>query len=440
MADVTLPHNWTPRPYQRPMWQALEGGAKRVFLLGHRRSGKDDNSLHYMATAAIQRPATYWYMLPQQNQVRRAIWDAVNSRTGRRRIDEAFPDAAFPKKRHNDMTIEAVNGSMIHFLGSDGFNSLIGSPPFGLVFSEYSLTNPSAWAYLRPILDENGGWALFNMTPRGKNHAYTMYKLALDLGWHVSTWLPGDTGVFTQGQLEAARAEYAALYGMDDGEAMFQQEYWCSFDAALVGSYYGRYIADAEKDSRIRSVPYDPVLTVTTAWDLGIDDSTSIWCAQFVHGEIRLIDYYEASGNGLEHYVRYLRDKPWVYADHLLPHDAKARELSTGRTREEFLRGLLPGDVRVVPAQGVADGINAVRAILPRCRFDAKGCERGIEALRMYRREYDQEKKIYRDKPEHDWTSHGADAFRQLAVGMVEVRETEKKPPRLSTFAATRAA
>jgi hypothetical protein len=432
---VTMPNNWTPRKYQRPMWRYFEGGGKRAFLLWHRRSGKDDNGLHYTATAAIQRPATYWYMLPQSNQVRRAIWDAVNPHTGLRRIDEAFPDIICHAKRSNDMVIALVNGSLIHFIGSDGFNAMVGSPPLGLVFSEFSLTNPSAWGYLRPILDENDGWALFNMTPRGKNHGYTMFRHAQKAGWFVQTCLPTDTGVFSGEQLEEARAEYHSLYGPDDGEALFQQEYWCSFEAALVGAYYGAYMRDAGSAGRITSVPHEPTCPVVTAWDLGIDDSTVIWCVQTVGKEIHVIDYYEASGRGLDHYAQWLLSRPYVYAEHLLPHDSQARELGTGKSRVEVLRSLGLQNVTVVPQQGLADGINAVRSILPRCWFDAEKCENGLEALRMYRREYDENKKIYRDQPVHDWSSHASDAFRYLALGL---REQPKEDRRNLKYASLR--
>jgi hypothetical protein len=427
MNAVTLPHNWTPRPYQRAMWRYLEQGGTRAFLLWHRRSGKDDNGLHFTATAAIQRPATYWYMLPQHNQVRKAIWDAVNSHSGKRRIDEAFPDAICKRKRGTDMVIELVNGSMVHFVGSDGFDALVGSPPLGLVFSEFALTNPAAWAYLRPILDENGGWAIFNSTPRGKNHAWTMFRHAQSSRWFVQTCWPTDSHVFTPEQLEEARAEYIALYGPDDGEALFQQEYWCSFDAALVGAYYGSYMRDAESAGRICSVPHDPVCPVVTAWDLGIDDSTVIWCVQVVGKEIHVIDYYESSGRGLDHYAGWLLSRPYVYREHLLPHDAEVREMGTGKARVEVLRSLGLQNVCVIPAQHLADGISAVRAILPRCWFDAAKCERGLEALRMYRRDYDEEKKIYRDAPVHDWSSHASDAFRYLALGLNERPREERR-------------
>ena len=426
MLEVVLPHNWTPRHYQTPMWRALESWAKRAFLLWHRRSGKDDNGLHYMSTAAIQKPATYWYMLPQQNQIRRAIWDAVNPHTGKRRIHEAFPDVLCRTRRGTDMVIEMINGSMVHFVGSDSFDALVGSPPYGLVFSEFSLTNPAAWAFLRPILDENGGWAIFNMTPRGKNHGFTMFEYAKKAGWFVQTCLPADTGVFTPEQLEAARAEYHALYGPDDGEALYQQEYWCSFDIALVGSYYGRYMREADEQKRITAVPHDPILGVVTAWDLGMDDSTCIWCAQVVGREIRIIDYYQSNRQDLGHYVKWLMDRPYVYEEHLLPHDAKVQEMGTGKTRLETLHSLGLVRARAVGKQSLVDGINAVRAILPRCWFDQDKTEHGVNALRMYRREYDTERKIYADKPVHDWASHPADALRYLALGLNE-KPTEKR-------------
>lgn len=447
MSEITMPYNWFPRPYQEGMWKYFQKGGKRAFLLGHRRSGKDDNSLHWTATAAIQKAANYWYMLPQKNQVRKAIWDAINPHTGKKRIDEAFPDQICIKKRDTDMAIELINGSMVHFIGSDAFDALVGSPPYGLVFSEFSLTNPSAWAYLRPILDENGGWALFNTTPRGRNHAWSMYEYAKEKGWYTVTWLPTNTKVFTPEQLEEARNEYYALYGEEDGEALFNQEYWCSWDAALVGSYYGHYITDLERNDHIKKLIYENTLPVHTAWDLGVDDSTAIWFFQIVGREIHVLDYLEGSGQGLEWYVKELNKKPYVYGDHLLPHDIKVKEMGTGKTRLEMLRSFGLVGAQVVPLQSVADGINAVRVVLPRCYFDIKKCEKGLEALRMYRREYDDLRRIYHDRPVHDWTSHAADAFRYLSLGISYVFNQEraiynarKRGCKVSLFARSRVA
>lgn len=176
--EITLPHNWRPRDYQIPMWRYMEHGGRRSVLLWHRRAGKDDNSLRYLASAAMEKTATYWYLLPKAVQVRRAIWEAVNPHTGKRRVIEAFPDAIVARTRGNEMTLTLANGSSVHFLGADNFDTLVGSPPYGIVFSEYSLTNPLSWAYLKPILEENGGWAIFNFTSRGRNHAATLYEYA----------------------------------------------------------------------------------------------------------------------------------------------------------------------------------------------------------------------------------------------------------------------
>jgi hypothetical protein len=419
------------------MWQSAgdDPAGWRGLLVWHRRAGKDDNGLHFMARSAALKKATYWYMLPEANQVRKAIWDAINPHTGIRRIDEAFPDAAFPSKRGTTMDITCANGSMIHFVGADNFNSLVGSPPYGLVFSEFSLTNPLAWAYLRPILDENGGWALFNGTPRGRNHLATLFESKKDDPlWFVQRLSATDTGVFTAQQLEQARREYLDLYGADDGDALYRQEYLVSFDAGVVGAYYSKFMDHLESQGRIREIPCEPLLPVHTAWDLGMDDSTAIWCYQVVNEEVRIINYYEAAGNGLDHYVNWLRSNPYTFGVHALPHDVQVRELGTGRSRLEMLQSLGLGNVEVVPAQNASDGINAVRTLLPKCYFDAVKCKQGIECLRMYRREYDAVRKVYKEKPLHDWTSHGADAFRYLALS---VRTTQpkldfKRPRRLA--------
>ena len=366
----------------------------------------------------MQRVGVYWHMLPQADQARKAIWDAVNPDTSKRRIDEAFPREIRDSTRETDMFIRFRNGSSWQVVGSDNFNSLVGSPPIGVVFSEWSLADPQAWAYLRPILLENNGWALFIFTPRGRNHAHkTLLTAQSEPGWFGEVLTVEQTKRFTAEQLEAERRELVAQYGQEFGEAAFQQEYYCSFDAAIVGAYYARLISTAEAEKRVTAVPWEPGVLVHTAWDLGIGDSTAIWFCQQVGREVRLIDYYEASGVGLDHYVKILREKPYVYGEHVLPHDAEAKELGTGKTRTEMLRSLgIKG--RVIPQQSVDDGINAVRMLLPRCWFDKTRCERGLEALRQYRCDFDDRLKTFRPRPLHDWTSHAADAFRYLAQGL----------------------
>lgn len=401
-----------------PSWAALEAGIKRALLVWPRRHGKDDICLHYTATQTQQRVGTYWHMLPQAAQARKAIWDAINPHTAKRRIDEVFPKGLRATTREQDMLIRFKSGSSWQVLGSDNYDSFVGSPPVGVVFSEWALCDPRAWSYVRPILLENDGFALFNGTPRGRNHHATMYEQYRDdPQWFVERLSALDTGLFTPAQLEAERAEYVLENGEDVGEALFRQEYLCSFEAPVVGAYYAKLLEEAEEDGRISSVPFEPDQRVYTAWDLGIGDSTAIWFAQVSGREIRLIDYYESSGVGLDHYVAKLREgrrARYTYAEHWLPHDAEHRELSTGRSRLETLRNL-GLEARVLPVARIEDGINAVRMLLPRVWIDKARCAEGIRALQHYRSEWDEKRKVLRPRPLHDWSSHGADALRYFA-------------------------
>jgi hypothetical protein len=425
--DIILPNRWQPRGYQRRLWRYLEAGGKRAVAVWHRRAGKDEVCLHWAACAAMQRVGNYWHMLPEASQARKAIWDAVNPHTGRRRIDEAFPPSIRAGLRDDDMRIKLINGSAWQIVGSDNFNSLVGSPPTGLVFSEYALTSPAAWDYLRPILAENGGWCLFMMTPRGRNHAWSLYELARGRpDWFAELLTVEQTGAIAPDIIADERASGMA-------EDMVAQEYYCSFDAALPGAYYGKLMQSAETEGRIGRVPWAPDAAVHTAWDLGIGDSTAIWFCQQVGQETRLIDYYENFGVGLDHYAKVLRERPYVYGEHSLPHVAQVADLSTGRSRLQTLASLgVHG--RVLPREpNIDDGINAVRNLLPRCLFDAAKCARGLEALRQYRCDYDAERKIYSARPRHDWTSHAADAFRYLARGLPEASVSRARRDRYSS-------
>lgn len=417
MARIKLPNNWTPRPDQIPFFSSIKPGSRSI-VVAHRRWGKDDVALHSTSCNAMQRVGNYWHCLPEYGQCRKAIWEAVNPRTGKRRIDEAFPDAIRENVRSQDMFIKFKNGSTWQLIGSDNFNSLVGSPPVGLVFSEYALANPGSWGYLRPILAENNGHACFISTPRGKNHLYDLYQFAKDdPAWFAEIITAQDSGVFTPEMLEQERLELINEMGTEEGEAFFRQEYYCSFEGAICGSYYGALLDLAEQDGRICNVPYDAALPVYTAWDLGVGDATGIWFIQ-VHGaEIRVIDYYQASGEGLQYYAKYLSSKPYVYKEHIMPHDIKVRELGTGKSRYETAQTLGIKPITICRQLPVDDGINAVRSILPRCYFDKKKTAQGLECLKGYRKEYDDKRKEYKNKPYHDWTSHGADAFRMFAVG-----------------------
>jgi phage terminase large subunit len=282
------------------LWTYLEQGGKRALEIAHRRWGKDEVALHRAAVAAHERAGSYWHMLPEYAQARKAIWSAVNPHTGRRRIDEAFPLASRAATSEADMFIRFKNGSTWQVIGSDNYNRLVGASVAGVTFSEFATSNPASWAYLAPILVENDGWALFITTPRGRNHVYKMREVAkASPGWFCEISTVDDTGAILPEAIETQRREYHALYGEEAGDALIEQEYWCAFEAAILGAYYGKELARASREGRIRQVKPDPDLPVHTAWDLGVDDANTIWFFQVSGGEIHVVDYYEASGGVL---------------------------------------------------------------------------------------------------------------------------------------------
>jgi phage terminase large subunit len=434
LAAIRIPHNWTPRAYQLPAWSYLERGGKRADLPWHRRSGKDEISMHWSAISAIQRPATYWHMLPEAAQARKAIWEAVNPHTGKRRIDEAFPHEIRRRTREQEMAIQFVTGSTWQVVGSDNFNSLVGSPPVGVVLSEWSLANPSAWAYIRPILLENNGWAIRIYTPRGKNHAYRGHEAAKQSDeWFAQKLTVAETGVFTPAQLEAERQELIREYGDTEGDSFFQQEYYCSFDAAILGAVYGKWIARAEAAGRVGVVSYDESVPVRTAWDLGYDDLTAIWWFQIVGNEVHVIDYYQANGQPIEHYADILKAKPYDYTDsvHYGPHDAAHKLLAAGgRSIVAQLRDL-GIRMRVVPATSRQNGIHAARKTIDSSWFDATNCATGLDGLKQYHFKWDDRLRILSAEPVHDWSSHPCDAYEIIGqVWREQVVEPEPKPAR----------
>lgn len=468
---ILLPNKWLPRPYQWPWWDAtVNRGIRRSILFWHRRAGKDDVALHktaYMAhpgenTPARCRVGNYWHCLPQYSQARRAIWEAVNPHTGKKRIDEAFPKEIRATTRQDTMSIEFKNGSTWRVVGSDKPDSLVGAPPIGIVFSEWALSNPSTWLYLEPILLENGGWADFISTPRGRNHARGLYDAAVnDDEWFAEIQTIEDTGFANDeaflAELEKSRNRYAKMLGSKDmADALIEQEYWCSFEAAILGSYWGREVQAAEREGRIRTEGIEPDenTPVDTVWDLGVGDSTAIWFFQMIGAEVWVLDYYEATGYDVTHYAEVKRRKPYSYKVNgkdsidYVPHDAKQRswtatgyireedkdrplrEVGRARQRLEAMRecGLNP---QLVPQHRIEDGINAARVTLARCWFDGPACEEGLECLRQYRQEWDDDRKAFQDRPYHDWTSHGADAFRYLAMAWrMKAPEKPKEKPR----------
>lgn len=429
-SDLTLPANgWEPRRDQLRLWRYLMNGGTRACEIAHRRWGKDDVGLHMTAIKAHLRVGTYWHMLPQANQARKAIWDAVNPRTGMRRIDEAFPEALRAVTRENEMFIRFKNGSSWQVVGSDNFNALVGSPPIGIVISEWAISNPAAWAYLSPILRENGGFVLFITTSRGKNHAKrTLDTFADDPEAFAEVTRADQTAVFTPEALAAERRELIGQYGEDMGHALFEQEYMCSFDAAILGAYWGAELAAAERDGRVRPLAIDPTMPVHDAWDIGVRDSTAIWFFQTDGFRVRVVDYYENHGKDAAHYVKFVQDRGYKRGITWLPHDAKVTEWTANRTRVETITklGLNP---RLVPDHKLMDGINSARLIIPLCEFNSTpAVQQGMEALKAYQKEWNEKMSRFSDTPLHNWASHGADAFRYLAIGWRQQVKAPEKP------------
>lgn len=364
------------------------------------------------------------------------MWTAINPHSGKRRIDDAFPPELRKKTLEQEMMIEFHNGSNFQLVGSDNFNSLVGSPPVGLVFSEYALSNPSAWAYLMPILEENGGWAVFNSTPRGKNHFKTLLEFAQrEEGWFADVKPANKTGVFSEKQLQNILKTLQAQYGDDFGYAMYMQEYFVSFDAAIPGSIWGDCVTKADMEGRITEIPVNPEYLVYTAWDLGRTDDTAIWFFQLINGSIHVVDYHASSLKEIEFYADFLRN--WKskygcqYGTHFVPHDARPRRLGMGgKSILQQFNDHNVGRFVITANLDVQEGIQAARATFPHCRFDAVRCADGIEALKQYHRSWDEEKQQFSTVPVHDWSSHAADAFRYLSLSWKHPKTKQELPPR----------
>ncbi len=420
MSEIALPNNWIPRPDQLPLWRYLSNGGKRALMIAHRRWGKDDVALHRTAMAAFERVGNYWHMLPEASQARKAIWDAVNPRTGIRRIDEAFPKELRETTRENEMSIRFINGSMWQVVGSDNYNSLVGSPPIGVVGSEWALANPAAWAYLRPILVENGGWALFVTTPRGENHVKDMLNAwQQDPQAFTQILTIADSRILTEEQIRLEKLAYIRELGDESGESLFNQEWYCSFTTAVVGAIYGRVLREATANKRIGTVRFMPGSAVHSCWDIGLDDAMAFWLFQRVGTEWRWLHYYEAREKPLEHFaeiIRALKDEHgFSLGECILPHDARQRKLGVteNTTVKDMFRALRIGDVQVVPrTMDVMNDIAQVQKNFSAFFIDENNCAKGVKALLHYRREYDPDRRRFYEKPVHDWASHGCDAMR----------------------------
>ena len=425
-----------------PAWCYLENGGRHCELVWHRRSGKDELSLHWTAVSAVTRVGNYWHMLPQANQARKALWTAVNPHTGRRRIDEAFPRELRTGQDDHEMSIRLATGSTWQVVGSDNFNSLVGSPPIGLVFSEWALCDPSSWAYLMPILEENGGWAIFNTTPRGKNHAYRSLNGAKKNPAYFGQLLPSkDTGIFSDAQLEGILASLIETFGEEYGLSVFEQEYECSFEAANLGAILGRALVRADREGRIDDDhDYDPAGSpIEISSDIGFRNASSWWFWQPCLGGFRIVDFAKDSGRDADEWCEKLQqiadDRGYKIGHIWLPSDAKTRTFAAKHTAIEIFLQHFGGEVvRVTPAVEREDRINAARRVLRHCKFHRTKTEKGRDGLSAWAYVYDEERKEFSKEPDHNWASHDGDGFSYGAIVMEEDQPPVKEEPPRSIF------
>lgn len=429
MAEYEFRVRW----YQRPFHEALVGQKKkRLIEIAHRRWGKDEIVLNGFRQLSQKRVGTYWHCFPEYAQARKAIWNGINGHTGKRRIDEAFPPEIRKRINDNDMFIETVWGSTWQLLGSDRYDATVGSGPVGVAYSEWALCNPAAWAYHKPMIEESNGVAAFITTPRGNNHAKTMYDRAKGNElWFAEISSVQDTGALTEEQMKESLSEYQDLYGHDLGLALFRQEYDCSFSGAMIGAYWGHEIDEAEREKRFLSLDIDRRYPVHTAWDLGKAINNPIWCFQVIPGEPgpRIVDFYRPDSDDLESWCAWL-DAHGYGGNDYVPHDIMHQNWGSKRTRFETLKDMGRTPKRVDIAS-VGDGINAGRQTIKVAMFHTADDERGqrvkdgIEGLKNYRREWDDDFKRFRDNPVKDWAEHIGSSWRYLGLAW---KDTDTAP------------
>lgn len=407
---IEIPYK--PREQQLAIHELMDSKRFGV-VVAHRRMGKTVSAINHLIKDAVlnQKEAPrYAYIAPTYGQAKRVAWDYLVK-------------YATPLGGTNNISELRVDfwGRRIQLYGSDNPEALRGQYFDGVILDEIGDQNPKIWTdIIRPALADRKGWCMFIGTPKGHNHFKELRDRAqTEDGWGLLEFKASETGVVDDTELKAARNEM--------GEDKYRQEFECSFDAAVEGSYYGQILNELEEKNHMQEIPREELSRTWTAWDLGMGDSTSIWVAQLVGSEVRLIDYYENHGVGLDHYVKWIKDNGYHRAEHILPHDVQVRELGTGKSRMEMLQeaGL---EIKVAPRMSLDDGIQAVRRLLPRCWFNVPKVQIGLNCLRNYRRDYDEKRKIFFERPLHDWSSHGSDSFRYLALGLDEGHSSWSTP------------
>lgn len=419
MTQVHLPHSFIPRDYQIPMMTARQLGFKREVYVLHRRAGKDLTAINDMAKAVFERIGIYYYLFPTFAQAKKVIWDGMTGE-GRRFIDY-FPPKLIRKTNSTEMKIEFINGSILQLIGTDNYDSIKGTNCVGAIFSEYALQDPRAWELvIEPILAENDGWAKFLYTPNGKNHGYELWNYAESSSDWFSmmrtinqTKKPDGTPVITPEFIQSLRDRNV-------DEELIQQEYYCSFRMGTAGAYYAKLMEAARQAGRIRRVPFDNTLPVHTAWDIGVNDFTSIIFFQKIWREYHVINFYENMGEGVQFYAQIMQDMAkefgYYWGNHYAPHDVKARSFAAEGKSTLQVANSLGLHFQPLPKTNLAMGLAAVRSLIPKCYFDEEKCKLLIRHLENYTKAWNNTLKVWMDTPKHDEHSHGSDGFRMFGL------------------------
>jgi len=411
-------NKWKPRSYQIPLLDAIINKKyKRVIGIMPRRSGKDLTAFNICIRECLRKVQVIFYVFPTYSMGRKILWDSITN-DGTRILDY-IPDKVVESKNEQQMRIRFLNGSVLQVIGSDAYDtSLVGTNPQGVVFSEYALQDPRAYQFVRPILTANDGWALFISTPRGKNHMWELYQIALN---NPNDWFSYKLTVEDTGHIPIEEIEKEMASG-EMSQDLVLQEYYTSFEMGVEGAYYSKYIDRMRVKGQIGQVPYEAAFKVHTSWDLGVRDSTTIIFFQVIGQTVRIIDCYENSKVGLEHYIKVINEKPYTYGRHIAPHDIQVREFTSGMARIEKARQL-GVQFTVAPNISIQDGIEAVRSAFSKIWIDEIACKPLIKALENYRQEYDVKKRVYKSHPLHDYCSHWADNLRYLALSLPKTRD-----------------
>lgn len=404
--QINIPY--TPRAAFKPFHERT---ARWGCLVAHRRAGKTVAAINDIIRRAMLKKGIYALIAPFRAQIKAVAWEYLKH----------YAFQVMKQANEAELMVALVNGSVIRLFGADNPDSLRGLGFDGVYMDEYGDFKPSVWGnVIRPTLSDKKGWAVFGGTPKGHNQFYDIVRVAQETeGWFFLRLPASESQLLDDEELKAARQQLS--------EDQYLQEYECSFDAAILGAYYGEEMRMVDQEGRVTNVEYDPEVPVFTAWDLGYRDDTAIWWYQLVGNEVHVLDYYGASGADVADLAEEVLSRDYRYERHWLPHDARAKTLASGgKSIVEQMAYYLGSDkLAIVPDLSVQDGIQAVRRMLPRCWFDNR-CGEGIEALRQYQRNYDEDKKAFRRTPRHDWCSHPADAFRMMAVAERKIEEQKE--------------